>query len=176
MLTLRSIVTAVAVAAAFLAGVQVEAWRAAGPLEQARADLAREQRDRKAENAQREAQARRAIDTARQQESETRDKYEAIHADLDAARAAHADALAAAEQRRLRDIAAARAATAARGGRLPETAPAAAGSSTGPVDPIGFLLAIRGEDEADARLADDVADQLRACYARARADREMRPP
>ena len=161
--------------AAFFAGTRVEAWRAAGEIAQARAVQAAEQRDRNAATAVREAQARRAIETYRRQETETRDQYDAIRADLEAARDAHAAGLAAADRRRVRDVAAARAATAARGGRLPETAPDAAGS--GPPDPIGFLLAIRGEDEADARLADDVADQLRACYARARADRgEVRPP
>lgn len=116
-------------------------------------------------------QAYRAIRTVRRDEDELRQRYEVIDAErkLDRVRAA-AD-LAAAGQRRVRDLAAARAAYAARGDRLPEAATAPTGG--GPTDPIGFLLAIRGEDEADARLADDVAGELRACYSRARDDREV---
>lgn len=135
-------------------------------------DLASQQALRATENATRERQARRAIETARRQEAETRSKYDAIDAQMQTERARAAADHAAAELRRVRDIAAARAATAARGGRLPEAAPAAGGGE--PADPIGFLLAVRSADEADARLADELAAELAACYARARADRALR--
>ncbi len=169
---IRLYVTIAAVLAA-LAAVAAGGWYVTS----LHADIARLERDMQAEralrateNAARQAQARRAIETARRQESEIRDRYEVIDAQMQAERARAAADSAAAERRRVRDVAAARAATAARGGRLPETAPAAGA----PTDPIGFLLALRSADEADARLADDVAAELDACYARARADREMR--
>lgn len=132
-------------------------------------DLQAERGLRATENATRQAQARRAIETAQRQESESRTRYEAIDAQMQEERARAAADHAAAERRRVRDIAAARAATAARGGRLPETAPAPAGGVG--VDPLGFLLAIRSEDEADAGLADDLARRLTACEAGRRSDR-----
>ena len=133
-------------------------------------DLQAERGLRATERATREAQARRAIETVRRQESETRASHDDITEQLRRVRAGAAADIAAAGQR-VRDITAARAATAARGDRLPAVAPDASG--VGGADPIGFLLAILSEDEADSRLADDTAARLGACYDRLRADRGL---
>lgn len=153
-------------AASFAAGWAINGWR----LSSALAGL---QTSQAQQLAQREAIARRAIETVRRQEAETVTHYEAITDDLQTQRDDARMAAAAADARRVRDLAAARAATAARGGRLPETAPDAVGKPG--ADPVGFLIAIRGEDEADARLADDLSRRLAACYRRAEADRGLTP-
>lgn len=151
-------------AATFAAGWGVNGWRLSSALQTLKTEQARQL-------AGREAIARRAIESVRRQEAETATHYEAITDDLQTQRDTARLAAAAADARRVRDLAAARAATAARGGRLPETAPDAGGKPG--TDPVGFLIAIRGEDEADARLADDLSRRLAACYRRAEADRGM---
>lgn len=162
----RTLAAAGLLAASFAAGWGVNGWRLSSALQALKTSQAQQL-------AQREAIARRAIETVRRQEAETVTRYEAITDDLQTQRdLARADADAAAA-RRVRDLAAARAAFAARGRRMPQTAPDAGGKPGG--DPIGFLIAIRSEDETDARLADDLSRRLAACYRRAEADRGLTP-
>ena len=108
-------------------------------------DLAAQRALRATENAAREKQARRAIETARRQEREQRDQWERAYVELQGDRDRLAGDLSGAISR-LRNVRATTPRAAACGDRVPEAAAPAADAG----DPIGLSLAL---GEALYRLA-----------------------
>lgn len=128
-----------------------------------RVEIARLERDleaqralRAAENATREAQARRAIETARRQEREQRDQWERAYVELQGDRDRLAGDLSGAISR-LRNVRATTPRAAACGDRVPEAAAPAADAG----DPIGLLVTYGERLFGIAAEADAAAVQAR---------------
>ena len=110
-------------------------------------------------------QARRAVDTVRREERTNGEKQAQINEILATDRSAIAAALAGV----VRDRPTAPGPAASHG----VSAPAAGATGCERAGPEWVLGAIEAEADADAALADDTAARLRACYARAREDRQL---